>query len=85
MDMWDPYVASTRAHLDGAESKIGYDKFHIAQHLAKAFDQVPRAENKHLWAAGDERLKGTKYQWLRHPARSSREAGGSFGNCARRI
>jgi transposase len=27
MDMWDPYVASTRAHLEGADEKIVYDKF----------------------------------------------------------
>jgi len=78
MDMWDPYVASTRAHLGDADHKIVYDKFHIAQHLAKAVDQVRRAENKQLRAAGDERLKGTKYQWLRHPASFTREAWREF-------
>lgn len=78
MDMWDPYVASTKAHLDGAESKIVYDKLHIAQHLAKAVDQVRRAENKQLRAAGDERLKGTKYAWLKHPARFSKAAWREF-------
>jgi len=79
MDMWDPYVASTRAHLDGAADKIVFDKFHIAQHLAKAVDQVRRAENKQLRAMGDERLKGTKYQWLRHPAGFSKDAWREFG------
>jgi transposase len=78
MDMWDPYVASTRQHLGDADQKIVYDKFHIAQHLAKAVDQVRRAENKRLRAAGDERLTGTKYQWLRHPARFSKEAWREF-------
>lgn len=78
MDMWDPYVASTRMHLKDADQKIVYDKFHIAQHLAKAVDQVRRAENKRLRAAGDERLKGTKYQWLRHPAHFSKEAWREF-------
>ena len=42
MDMWDPYVASTREHLDKSEKKIVYDKYHIAAHLAKAVDQVRR-------------------------------------------
>ena len=65
MDMWDPYVASTREHLDESEKKIVYDKYHIAAHLAKAVDQVRRAENKRLLALGDERLTGTKYAWLR--------------------
>src|SRR5712692_1499565 len=40
MDMWDPYVNSMRAHLPGAESKIVFDKFHIAQHLGEAVDRV---------------------------------------------
>lgn len=78
MDMWDPYVVSTRTHLGEADRKIVYDKFHIAQHLAKAVDQVRRAENKRLRAAGDERLKGTKYQWLRHPGRFSKDAWREF-------
>jgi transposase len=72
MDMWDPYVASVREHLPLSESKIVFDKFHIAQHLAKAVDQVRRRENKLLKQAGDERLVGSKYLWLRHP--------GSFSN-----
>ena len=57
MDMWDPYVASTREHLDESEKKIVYDKYHIAAHLAKAVDQVRRAENKRLLALGDELSK----------------------------
>jgi transposase len=67
MDMWDPYVTSTRAHLPGANAKIVYDKFHVAKHLGEGVDQVRRAENKLLRATGDDRLVGTKYDWLRHP------------------
>ncbi|MGH9818210.1 MAG: ISL3 family transposase, partial [Candidatus Acidiferrales bacterium] len=69
MDMWDPYVASVRENLPGAESKIVFDKFHIAQHLAGAVDKVRRRENKILRAAGDDTLAGTRFEWLRHPAR----------------
>jgi len=29
MDMWDPYVASVRAHLPEADGKIVFDKFHV--------------------------------------------------------
>jgi transposase len=67
MDMWAAYIASTVDYIPGAETKIGFDKFHIAQHLSKAVDQVRRQENKVLLAEGDERLKGTKYLWLKHP------------------
>jgi transposase len=64
MDMWDPYVAATKAHIPGAESKIVYDKFHVVRGVTEAVDKVRRAENKVLTAAGDERLKGTKHLWL---------------------
>ncbi|EQD25935.1 transposase IS204/IS1001/IS1096/IS1165 family protein, partial [mine drainage metagenome] len=29
MDMWDPFIASTRTHVDDAKSKIVFDRFHI--------------------------------------------------------
>ena len=78
MDMWDPYVASVREHLPRSESKIVFDKFHIAQSLARAVDQVRRAENKLLQKAGDERLVGSKYLWLRHPGSFSRKQWRAF-------
>jgi transposase len=68
LDMWDPYVASVREHLPEAEKKIVFDKFHIAKHLGEAVDRVRRREHKVLKAEGDERLTGTKYDWLRNPA-----------------
>lgn len=67
MDMGAAYIASTEQFIPGAETKIAFDKFHVAQHLSKAVDQVRRQENKALLAQGDERLKGTKYLWLQHP------------------
>ena len=68
MDMWDPYITSVREHVPGADGKIVFDKFHIAQHLGEAVDRVRRKENKTLRAAGDDRLTGTRYDWLRNPA-----------------
>ena len=67
-DMWDPYISSIREHVPGADGKIVFDKFHIAQHLGEAVDRVRRKENKILRAAGDDRLTGTRYDWLRNPA-----------------
>jgi transposase len=69
MDMWDPYIASVQEHLLEAGKKIVFDKFHIAKHLGEAVDKVRRRENKILRAAGDDRLTGTRYDWLRHPAK----------------
>jgi transposase len=67
MDMWDPYIASVRNHVPEADGKIVFDKFHVAQHLGDAVDQVRRKENRILKAAGDDRLQGTRYDWLRNP------------------
>lgn len=64
MDMWEPYIQSTRAHLPGAQEKIVFDKFHIAQHLGNAVDLVRRQEHRARMAEGDPILKGTKYRWL---------------------
>jgi transposase len=65
LDMWDPYVQSIRAHLADAEEKMVFDKFHVAKHLGEAVDKVRRQEHKELRAEGDERLKGSKYDWLK--------------------
>jgi transposase len=64
MDMWDPYIKSTKAHVPGAEDKIVFDRFHIMQHMGKAVDTVRKQEHRALKADGDERLTGTKYIWL---------------------
>ncbi len=50
-----------------ADRKIVFDKFHVAQHLGQAVDEVRRKENKALQAKGDKQLVGTRYDWLRNP------------------
>jgi transposase len=64
MDMWIPYIWATREHVPDADRCIVFDKFHVAQHLGRAVDEVRRAENRELVAQGDHRLKNTKYAWL---------------------
>jgi len=73
MDMYDPYIYATQAAIPDAEKKICFDKFHVAQHLGDAVDQVRRAEHKALKKEGDERLKGTRYDWLQNPDRMKEE------------
>jgi transposase len=65
LDMWAPFLASTREHAPQAE--IVHDKFHVSKHLNEAVDQVRREENKCLRAEGDERLVGSKQLWLFQP------------------
>jgi transposase len=74
MDMWPPFINSTRKHLSMADEKIVFDKFHIMKHLGDAVDLVRRAENRQLQSLGDERLAKTRYWWLTHPERLEGEA-----------
>lgn len=74
MDMWDPYIASTKAHLTDAGIKIVFDRFHIMKHLGEAVDKVRRSEHRELRARGDDRLTRTKYLWLSRPGRLERAA-----------
>lgn len=74
MDMWAPYIESTREHIPGAATKIAFDKFHVAQHLGSAVNQVRRQEYRDLHDEGNEQLKKTKYLWLRNPDEFTAEA-----------
>lgn len=78
MDMHQPYVNSVQKHLPDGEKKIVFDKFHVAKHLGEAVDKVRRAENKVLRQDDDDRLVGTKYDWLRNPNNFSRDAWADF-------
>ena len=68
MDMWGPFIDSTLAHVPGAEHKIAFDKFHVAQHLGDAVDKVRRSKHKALLVAeGGSVLTKSRYLWLQHP------------------
>lgn len=67
MDMGPAYINAVRAHIPDAEKKICFDKFHIAQHLGRAVDQVRRTEHNALMKNADARLKKTRFLWLTNP------------------
>jgi transposase len=66
MDMWDPYIAATKAAVPEADKKIVFDKFHVTRVLCEAVDKVRKEEHKELMAEGKDWLKWTKYLWLRN-------------------
>lgn len=76
MDMWEPYIGSTRENLPQAE--IVFDKFHIVRQLSDAVDKVRRQENKSLRREGDDRLVGTRYHWLVNPKNATPESRRAF-------
>ena len=64
MDMWDPYIAATKAYVPDAEKKIVFDRFHVMRHVLDAVDKVRKSEHNQLSDLGEQVLKGTKYLWL---------------------
>jgi transposase len=64
MDMWEPYVQSTLAHVPGATSKIVHDPFHLVKAMNEAVNEVRKSEHRRLQAQGDDSLKGTRQLWL---------------------
>lgn len=67
MDGWPAFITATRRHIPDADSKIGFDRFHVAKLLGDAIDKVRRQEHKALLADGVGTLKGSKYAWLTNP------------------
>lgn len=76
MDMWLAYHNAVVEKLPHAA--IVHDRFHISKHLNDAVDKVRRQENSVLLKQGDERLKGSKYFWLRNEENQSGEAAEDF-------
>lgn len=70
MDMHEPYIAAVRDTLPDGANKIAFDKYHVAAHLGDAVNRVRVAEHQALQESGDDRLKGTRFWWLRNPERS---------------
>jgi transposase len=64
MDMWEPYIKSTLAHIPGAEGKIVHDPFHLVKHMNEAVNEVRKQEQAQLARAGDPILTGSRYLWL---------------------
>lgn len=67
MDMWQGFIGATLASIPGADKKIAFDKFHVAQYLGEAVNKVRREEHKALLQAGNEILKGSKTLWQTNP------------------
>lgn len=67
MDMWKPFVAAAHEVLPTAD--VVFDKFHLVRLLNDGVDRVRRQEHRELQSQGDNLLTGSKYLWLKSPAR----------------
>ena len=80
MGMWDPYVNSARRHLPAADSKIVFDKFHIAERLSEAVDLVRRREKQAIEGRLGRRgpLAGRRWQTAKGSGHRSSELRSSW-------
>lgn len=72
IDMSAPYIKAIKKLLVHAD--IVHDRFHISKHLGEAVDKTRRREHARLSKAGNRRLTGTKYLWLKGMESLSDEA-----------
>jgi transposase len=67
MDMAPAYVAVTLEEIPEAVDRIAFDKFHIAQALNGAVDEVRKKERLQLIrTVSYDALKGQRFLWLRN-------------------
>lgn len=78
VDMHEPFISATRKALPDGDDLISFDKFHIAKHLSDAVNKVRRAEHRELLGKGDDRLKNTRFLWLRNPENMTTEQARAF-------
>lgn len=64
MDMWEPFINSVVAAVPDGQNKISHDPFHIVQHMNNAVNEVRKQEQRRLHLVGDNRLAGTRWDWL---------------------
>ena len=68
--MWPAFINATLERVPGAESKIAFDKFHVAKYLGEAVDKVRRTGNL---KAGKADLKGTKRRPIKNMTRRQKQ------------
>jgi transposase len=62
MDMWKPFLTSTKAHAP--QAAVLFDKFHVLRQLGDALDQVRRSEYHRLSGKEKVFVKGQRYNLL---------------------
>jgi transposase len=62
MDMWKPFMKSTKTHAP--QAAVLFDKFHVMRHLGEALDKVRRSEYHRLSGKDRAFVKGQRYNLL---------------------
>jgi transposase len=64
IDMWDPYIKAVKRWCPKAE--IVFDLFHVVRAFNRVIDDIRNEEFRKADRAGKQRLKGSKYLFLKN-------------------
>jgi transposase len=78
MDMSEAYTNSVFLHVPGGRQKLVYDRYHVAQQMNKAVDEVRRSEQAAMATEEAKTMKGSRYWWLYHPKHLPRKVKSRF-------
>lgn len=67
MDMSNAFTNSVLMHVPNGKLKLVYDRFHVAQHMNHAVDEVRRQEQAVMAHDAAKHVKGTRFWWLYRP------------------
>jgi transposase len=72
MRLWDPFIKAANCCIIEAQTKICFDRYHVAQHFGKALDKIRAQEHRwFLKTKGASPLNGTKDDWQRNSGRTN--------------
>jgi transposase len=67
MDMSEAFTNSVLLHVPGGRQKLVYDRYHVAQQMNQAVDEVRRQEQAGMAKETSKAMKGSRYWWLYRP------------------
>jgi len=67
MDMSEAFTNSVLLRVPDGKRKLVYDRYHVAQHMNQAVDEVRRQEQAAMSQETAKEVKGTRYWWLYRP------------------
>ena len=78
MDMSEAFTNSVLLHVPGGRQKLVYDRYHVAQQMNQAVDEVRRQEQAGMAEEASKAMKGSRYWWLYRPDHLPRQLNRRF-------
>jgi transposase len=74
----EAFTNSVLLHVPGGRQKLVYDRYHVAQQMNQAVDEVRRQEQAGMAEEASKAMKGSRYWWLYRPDHLPRQLNRRF-------